>query len=233
MPAQHAPVDQWDDIDVWIFDLDNTLYPAKCDLFGLMDVKMGEFIQGMLGCDAQVARETQKRYFMEHGTTLAGLMQDHDTDPHAFLEYVHDISLDRLEVDETLNTRLAALPGRRLIFTNGDEPYARRVLDRLGLADAFELIHDIHACQYRPKPDPSGYADLCATHRVDPTRAAFFEDMARNLRPAKAIGMTTIWVNNGSEAGHVGADEGFIDFETDHLTPFLGRIAGQKTRSAT
>jgi putative hydrolase of the HAD superfamily len=226
MPSPHATTDLSSDIDVWIFDLDNTLYPAKCDLFGLMDVKMGEFIQGMLGCDPVEARETQKRYFMEHGTTLAGLMRHHGTDPHEYLAYVHDISLDRLEVDEVLNTRIAALPGRRLIFTNGDEPYAQRVLDRLGLGDAFELIHDIHACQYRPKPDPSGYADLCAVHRIDPTRAAFFEDMARNLRPAKAIGMTTIWVNNGSEAGHVGSDEGYIDYETDHLTPFLGRITG-------
>lgn len=213
-------------VDAWIFDLDNTLYPAKADLFGLIDVKMGEFIQGLLGCDPVEARAVQKRYFMEHGTTLAGLMRHHGTDPHGFLEYVHDISLDRIVPDPLLNARIGALPGRRLIFTNGDGPYARRVLDRLGLGDAFELIHDIHACQYVPKPDPSGYAALCDSHRLDPMRSAFFEDMARNLKPAKAIGMTTIWVNNGSEAGHVDAHDDFIDFETDHLTPFLGHVLG-------
>lgn len=213
-------------VDSWIFDLDNTLYPAKADLFALIDVKMGEFIQGLLGCDPVIARETQKRYFMEHGTTLSGLMHHHGIEPHDFLDYVHDISMDRLEVDAELNALIAALPGRRLIFTNGDATYAGRVLDRLGLGDAFELIHDIHACQYIPKPDPSGYHALCQVHGIDPTRAAFFEDMARNLRPAKAIGMATIWVNNGSEAGNHDHHPDFIDFETDHLRPFLARILG-------
>jgi len=216
----------WRHVDTWIFDLDNTLYPAKTDLFGLIDVKMGEFIQGLLGCDADVARATQKRFFLEHGTTLSGLMSHYGTDPHQFLEFVHDISLDRLEVDTNLNHQITALPGRRLIFTNGDAAYARRVLDRLGLADAFELIHDIHACQYIPKPDPSGYVALCDTHGLNPLRSAFFEDMARNLKPAKTIGMTTIWVNNGSESGHVDADPDFIDHETDHLSPLLAHITG-------
>ncbi|WP_336967890.1 pyrimidine 5'-nucleotidase [Sphingobium aromaticiconvertens] len=214
-------------VDCWIFDLDNTLYPAKADLFALIDVKMGEFIQGLLGCDATEARVVQKRYFMEHGTTLSGLMRHHDIEPRAFLDYVHDISMDRLEVDPALNAHIAALPGRRLIFTNGDAAYAGRVLERLGLADMFEQIHDIHACQYVPKPDPAGYKALCAAYDVDPTRAAFFEDMARNLRPAKAIGMTTIWVNNGSEAGGHEHHPDFVDFETDHLRPFLADILGE------
>ncbi|MBJ7444192.1 MAG: pyrimidine 5'-nucleotidase [Sphingobium sp.] len=213
-------------VDTWIFDLDNTLYPAKADLFALIDVKMGEFIQGLLGCDQQVARQTQKRYFMEHGTTLSGLMHHHGIEPREFLDYVHDISMDRLAVDADLNAHIAALPGRRLIFTNGDAAYAGRVLEKLGLSDLFEQIHDIHACQYVPKPDPSGYSELCRVHDVDPTRAAFFEDMARNLRPAKAIGMATIWVNNGSEAGNHDHHPDFIDFETDHLRPFLASILG-------
>lgn len=213
-------------IDSWIFDLDNTLYPAKTDLFGLIDVKMGEFIQTLLGCDPVEAHRMQKGYFLEHGTTLVGLMRDHDVEPRAFLDYVHDISLDRLVADHELIDHIAALPGRRLIFTNGDAAYAARVLDKLGLTDAFELIYDIHACAYVPKPDPSGYAALCAAHAVDPTRAIFFEDMARNLKPAKAIGMTTVWVNNGSEAGTVDAHADFIDYETDHLTPFLASIIG-------
>ena len=112
-------------IDAWIFDLDNTLYPAKADLFALIDVKMGEFIQGLLGCDPVEARRVQKGYFHEHGTTLAGLMRHHGTDPHEFLEYVHDISLERLKPDAALASHLHALPGRKLIFTNGDEPYAQ------------------------------------------------------------------------------------------------------------
>lgn len=208
-------------IDCWIFDLDNTLYPAKADLFGLIDIRMGEYIQGMLGCDPVEARRLQKGYFMDHGTTLAGLMHHHGIDPHGFLDFVHDIALDRLSVDAALNAAIAALPGRRLVFTNGDAAYAQRVLDALGLGDAFELIHDIHAMDYRPKPDPAAYAALRDVHGVDPARAIFFEDMARNLKPAKAMGMATVWINNGSEAGHVDAHADFIDFETDHLTPFL------------
>jgi putative hydrolase of the HAD superfamily len=154
-------------------------------------------------------------------------MHHHGIEPRDFLDYVHDISMDRLEVDAELNAHIAALPGRRLIFTNGDADYAGRVLDKLGLSGLFEQIHDIHACQYVPKPDPSGYAELCRVHDVDPTRAAFFEDMARNLRPAKAIGMATIWVNNGSEAGNHDHHPDFIDFETDHLRPFLAGIFGE------
>jgi hypothetical protein len=98
-------------VDTWIFDLDNTLYPAKANLFALIDVKMGEFIQGLLGCDPVVARETQKRYFMDHGTTLSGLMHHHGIDPREFLDYVHDISMDRLEIDPDLNAHIAALQG--------------------------------------------------------------------------------------------------------------------------
>ncbi|MFT3967936.1 MAG: HAD-IA family hydrolase, partial [Sphingobium sp.] len=106
------------------------------------------------------------------------------------------------------------------------EHYARRVLDRLGLASHFELVHDIHATGYRPKPDPHGYAMLRDVHGIDLARAAFFEDMARNLKPAKALGMSTIWLNNGSESGHVDAHPDFIDFETEHLTPFLQHLLG-------
>ena len=213
-------------IDCWIFDLDNTLYPASADLFGLIDIRMGQYIAGLLGCDAVEARKIQKRYFMDHGTTLAGLMHYQGIDPHDFLDFVHDIALDRLEPDTDLSIHIDALPGRKIIFTNGDEPYARRVLDKLGIGAHFELIHDIHAVTYRPKPDPHGYHMLRDDHGIDLAHAAFFEDMARNLKPAKALGMTTIWLNNGSESGHVDAHPAFIDHEIAELTPFLGQILG-------
>src|SRR3546814_18150078 len=131
----------------WIFDLDNTLYPAKADLFGLIDVKMGEFIQGLLGCDPQEARRVQKRYFMEHGITLSGLMHHHGTDPHAFLDFVHDILLERISPDPELNADLRELPVRRLIFTHADEHYATRVLERMDLVYAFEFLPAITIAQ--------------------------------------------------------------------------------------
>jgi putative hydrolase of the HAD superfamily len=211
-------------IDCWIFDLDNSLYPASTNLFALIDVRMGEYIQRLLGCDPVEARRVQKLYFHEHGTTLAGLMASHGTEPAEFLDYVHDIDLARLVADPALVAALDRLPGRKFVFTNGDEAYARRVLDRLGLANAFDGMHDIHAMDYVPKPNPAAYAALCARHGIDPARALFVEDMARNLAPAKALGMKTVWIDNGSERGGDGADPSFIDYQVADLGEWLNSI---------
>jgi putative hydrolase of the HAD superfamily len=211
-------------IDAWVFDLDNTLYPASCDLFALIDEKMTLYIQQMLACDHATARTTQKGYFRSHGTTLSGLMAHHAVDPHDFLDFVHDIDMDRLRPDAALNAVIAGLPGRKLVFTNGNAPYAQRVLDALGLGETFEAIHDIHAINYVAKPDPRGYDTLCAAHNIDPKRAFFAEDMARNLRPAKALGMTTLWINNGSEHGASDACSSYIDHETHDLSHWLSAL---------
>jgi putative hydrolase of the HAD superfamily len=215
-------------IDCWIFDLDNSLYPASADLFALIDIRMGEFIQKLLGCDAVEARRVQKSYFHEHGTTLAGLMASHGVDPNEFLHYVHDIDLARISADPALANRIERLPGRKLVFTNGDAEYAARVLDRLGLAGLFDAIHDIHAMAYLPKPDPRCYAALLERHRIDPQRALFVEDMARNLAPAKALGMTTVWIDNGSERGDHGADPAFIDYRIADIGEWLAQILGDE-----
>ena len=215
-------------IDSWIFDLDNCLYPASCDLFALIDRRMGEFIMRLLGCDAAEARRVQKGYFREHGTTLAGLMAAHGTDPRDFLDFVHDIDLARLSADPRVVAALDRLPGRKFVFTNGDDAYARRVLDRLGLANAFDGLHDIHAMDYVPKPDPRAYAAICERYRIDPTRALFAEDMARNLVPAKALGMTTVWVDNGSEQAGRGADPAFIDYRTSDIAEWLTGIVEEE-----
>ena len=211
-------------IESWIFDLDNSLYPASSNLFGLIDIRMGEYIQRLLACDPGEARRVQKAHFHAHGTTLAGLMREHGVEPHDFLDFVHDIDLAGLTADPRLVAALDRLPGRKFVFTNGDEAYARRVLDRLGLANAFDGLHDIHAMDYVPKPDPAAYAAMCERLDIDPKRALFVEDMARNLAPAKALGMTTVWINNGSERGGHGADASFIDFEASDLADWLTGI---------
>lgn len=211
-------------VDCWIFDLDNSLYPASTDLFALIDVRMGEYICRLHGCSPEEARRIQKGHFREHGTTLAGLMASHGIEPREFLDFVHDIDLDRLVADPALVAAMERLPGRKYVFTNGDEAYARRVLERIGLADAFDGMHDIHAMDYVPKPDPRSYDALCSRHGIDPMRALFVEDMARNLKPAKAIGMTTVWVDNGSDqAGHAD-DYDFIDYRTGDIADWLTRI---------
>lgn len=211
----------------WIFDLDNCLYPASTDLFSLIDARMGCFIQHLEGCDAVEARRIQKRHFHDHGTTLAGLMATRGIDPHAFLDYVHDIDLSRLAPDPRLARLIAGLPGRRFVFTNGDAAYAARVLEALGLENSFDGVHDIHASALVPKPRAESYASLCARFSIEPERALFVEDMAKNLAPAKAIGMTTVWIDNGSDQGGHGADRSFIDYRITDLAHWLGGIVGE------
>jgi putative hydrolase of the HAD superfamily len=210
----------------WIFDLDNCLYPASAGLFDLIDERMAAYIQRLLDCDPDEAKRVQKAHFHEHGTTLAGLMKEHQVDPHDFLANVHDIAMDRVQCDERLARLLPRLPGRRFVFTNGDEPYARRVLDRIGVADHFDQLHDIHASSYRPKPDPHGYQLLCERFGIDPAHALLADDMVQNLGPAKALGMTTIWVDNGSERGNHNYDERIVDERIDDVGEWLERILG-------
>ena len=211
----------------WIFDLDNCLYPAATGLFELIDERMGAYIQRLLDCDPVEAKRVQKAHFHAHGTTLAGLMKEHQVDPHHFLDDVHAISLERIRPDDRLARALTRLPGRKLVFTNGDAPYARRVLGALGIEQHFEELHDIHASDLRPKPDEHGYRLLLDRFAIDPSRAAMVEDMAQNLRPAKMLGMTTIWVDNGSERGNHAHHPDFIDLTIADVGEWLEQLTGE------
>lgn len=215
-----------DHIDNWIFDLDNTLYPASASLFPQIDAKMGAYIQDLLGLDPHAAWVVQKGFFHSHGMTLPGLMADHGVDPHEFLAYVHDVDVDVVAPHPELGRLIARLPGKKFVFTNADAPYAERVLARLGLSDSFDALHDIHALGYVPKPQPPAYTSMCTTHGIDPTRAIFVEDMARNLIAAKAIGMTTVWIDNGSEQG---PDErrDHIDFIIPDVATWLAQVVAE------
>lgn len=213
-----------DHIESWIFDLDNTLYPPSAKLFDLIDERMGTFIMRLLGVDAVEARRVQKQYFHDHGTTMAGLMRHHGVHPEDFLADVHDIALDRLSVDDRFRAGLARLPGRRLVFTNADADYAERVLKARGIADLFDGICDIRVTRYTPKPDPDAYATMIAHLGVDPARSLFVEDMARNLTPAKALGMTTVWLDNGSESGHRDHLPSHVDFHATDIVDWLDNL---------
>jgi putative hydrolase of the HAD superfamily len=212
----------------WIFDLDNCLYPASTGLFALIDERMGAYIQRLLGCDSVEAKRVQKAHFHKHGTTLAGLMRHHGVDAHDFLRDVHAIPLDRVSRDDRLGRALSRLPGRKFVFTNGDAPYARRVLDAIGVEGHFDELHDIHASELRPKPDPHGYALLCERFGIDPKHALLADDMVQNLGPAKALGMTTVWVDNGSERGGHGYDENVVDQRVTAIGEWLETILGDE-----
>ena len=217
-------------IDAWIFDLDNTLYPASAQLFAQIDVRMGAYIQRLLGLDKDEAHRVQKGFFHSHGMTLPGLMAHHGVDPREFLADVHDVDVNVVTPHPELAALIARLPGRKFVFTNADAPYAERVLARLGLSGSFDALHDIHALDYVPKPQGQAYAGLCAAYDIDPVRAVFVEDMARNLIPAKAIGMTTVWIDNGSEQGPDEARD-HIDYTiTDVASWLTGVVAALESQ---
>ena len=213
-----------DHIDTWIFDLDNTLYPPSAGLFDLIDARMGAFIARLLGCDLTEARRVQKQFFYDHGTTLAGLMHHHAVEPEEFLVDVHAIELGRLSPCPRLAERIAALPGRRLIFTNADADYAARVLDARGLGGLFDGICDIRATGYVPKPQMGAYTYLVDAFAVVPARSLFVEDMARNLSPAKTLGITTLWLDNGAESGHRDLNTAHVDYRADDLADWLDTL---------
>ncbi len=211
----------------WIFDLDNTLYPASTRLFDLIDERMSAYVQRLLDCGPDEAKRVQKGYFREHGTTLAGLMTHHAVDPHHFLDDVHDIALDRITPDQRLAEALRRLPGRRFVFTNGNASYAERVLTAIGIGEDFHGLVDIHACDYRPKPDAHGYALIVERFGIDPSKAVLVEDMAKNLKPAKALGMTTVWVDNGSDHGSHLHDPDAIDLTITDVADWLTELLEQ------
>lgn len=218
------------DVEVWIFDLDNTLYPASCNLFAQVDRRIGAFIADHFGIPFEEARAMQKRFFREHGTTLRGLMVEHDVDPVPFLDYVHAIDVTPVAPSPRLDRALGRLEGRKIVYTNGSVRHAANVTERLGISHHFDTVFDIVEAGYVPKPDPRPYRDLVARHGIDPTRACMVEDIARNLAPAHAMGMTTVWVKTEADwarpdRGGVGTGD-HIDHAVDDLVDWLERVAG-------
>jgi putative hydrolase of the HAD superfamily len=193
-PAPLAPA--FDHVETWIFDLDNTLYPASCNLFAQVDQRMGEFIAKTIGVPFAHARHLQKAYYRQFGTTLSGLMQVHKMKPEPFLEYVHDIDLSVLPEDPGLAEAIARLPGRRLIFTNGSRRHAENVAAKIGILHLFEDICDISATNFVPKPERAAFEGMVARHGLNAQRAAMFEDMPHNLEVPSALGMRTVLVHS-------------------------------------
>ena len=219
-------------VESWIFDLDNTLYPARCNLFAQIDMRMGAFIADYLQVDAAQARRVQKQYYRDYGTTLNGLMQVHGLNPDRFLEFVHDIDHSPVQLDPALSSALDALPGRKIVFTNGSLAHAEKVLNRLGVANHFDDVHDIVASGYAPKPKREAYERFIARSGVRPKVAAFFEDIAGNLEVPFAMGMTTVLVrcpmNNHPEKHHLRlgtGEEPHVSHITEDLTRFLCALA--------
>jgi putative hydrolase of the HAD superfamily len=179
----------------WLFDLDNTLYPPESGLFGAVDARINEFLARHLGLDARAADALRSRYHEEYGITLVGLMEEHGTEPHHYLDFVHEVPVgDFLLPDPGLRSLIAALPGRRSIFTNGSRRHALAVLAALGLEGLFGEIFDIVALGFRPKPEPGTYRAVLERLAAAPADTVLLDDLERNLAPARDLGMRTVLV---------------------------------------
>jgi putative hydrolase of the HAD superfamily len=219
------------DIDTWVFDLDNTLYPHHVNLWQQVDVRIGEFVAAWLKVSREEARRIQKDYYRRYGTTMRGMMTEHGVSADDFLAYVHQIDHSPLEPNPAMGAAIARLPGRKLILTNGSTDHADKVLQRLGIGAHFEAVFDIIAAELEPKPAPQTYQKFLGTHGVNPRTSAMFEDLARNLIVPHQLGMTTVlvvpdgtrqvvredWELEGRGAAHV-------DHVTDDLTGFLEKL---------
>lgn len=210
----------------WIFDLDNTLYDAHCGVFAQIERRMTDYVAGFTGLPREEARALQKSLYRQHGTTLNGMMKLHGIAPDDYLDFVHDIDLSALAPDTGLTTAVTRLQGRRYIFTNGCRRHAGRILDRIGLSHLFEEIWDIRTIGFTPKPERAAYDTVVAAAGLAPEEAAMFDDIAHNLAAARALGMTTVWVDAGADFSHGGPLPSLdhIDHKTDNLTRFLHTI---------
>ncbi len=202
----------------WVFDLDNTLYPPHMRLFDQIEVLMTDYVVQALGVEKTEADRLRSHYWRQYGTTLAGLMAEHDLDPVPYLHAVHQVDMSHMEPDKALADHIRALPGRRIVYTNGSAPYAERVLAARGLSGLFDAIYGVEHADYRPKPERDAFEAIFAQDGIDATKAAMFEDDPRNLAAPHQMGMRTVHV---APEPH---DADFIHHYTDDLTGFLARL---------
>ena len=212
----------------WIFDLDNTLYCAGSGIFAQIEGRMTDYVMAFLKLPREEAYARQKDLYRRYGTTLNGLMREHGASPEDYLHYVHDIDLSSLAPDASLAEAIEKLPGRRFVFTNGCRDHAGRILERLGMTGLFDAVWDIRTMGFQPKPEPGAYRAVVGASGLACEQAAMFDDLPHNLPPARALGMTTIWLKSdtpwGKHTAQMDVASGDIDHQTDNLSLFLRNI---------
>ena len=213
-------------IDTWIFDLDNTLYSADSGIFQQVHQLMGKFIQEFLNIDLQKAKEIQKKYYKEHGTTLRGMMDNYGVDPDHFLEEVHKLDYSIVSSNDKLNEELKKLKGKKIIYTNANMAHTLNVLERIKLSNFFDEIFDIKMANYIPKPEIKPYEQIIKDFDLNPSTSAMFDDIAKNLVPAKKVGFTSIWIDAGYEnfSDDIKSSKKFLDYTTTDLHLFLEKV---------
>lgn len=212
------PKDSFSHVATWVFDLDNTLYPPQARLFDQIEVRMTQYVMDALGVDRARADHLRQHYWRHYGTTLAGLMREHDVDPTPYLVDVHDISFDVLDPDPALAAQIAALPGRCIVYTNGTAPYAEQVLAARGLNGLFDAVYGVEHANFLPKPERAAFETVFELDGTTTHTAAMFEDDPRNLKAPHDMGMRTVHVADTA----IAADH--IHHQTSDLAGFLAKL---------
>jgi putative hydrolase of the HAD superfamily len=217
-------------INTWIFDLDNTLYSADSGIFQQVHTLMSKFVSAHLNIDIKKATELQRKYYRQHGTTLRGLMDNHNVDPDHFLSEVHQLDYSIVGPNFKLNRELKKLKGRKIIYTNANRQHANDVLIRLELTNVFDEIFDIKTANYIPKPEASPYEQIISEFNIDPITTIMFDDIAKNLVPAKNVGFASVWIDVGYEnfSDDIAKSKKYLDYETKDLSLFLDEVNKEK-----
>ena len=217
-------------INTWIFDLDNTLYSADSGIFQQVHTLMGKFVSAHLNIDIKKAKELQRKYYRQHGTTLRGMMDNHNVDPDHFLSEVHQLDYSIVGPNFKLNRELKKLKGRKIIYTNANRQHAKDILIRLELTNVFDEIFDIKTANYIPKPEASPYEQIISEFNIDPITTIMFDDIAKNLVPAKNVGFASVWIDVGYEnfSDDIAKSKKYLDYETKDLSLFLDEVNKEK-----
>ena len=213
-------------IDTWIFDLDNTLYSADSGIFQQVHELMGKFVSNHLNIGINEAKKIQKKYYKEHGTTLKGLMDNHGVEPDYFLAEVHKLDYSIVNSNKNLNNELSKLSGKKIIYTNANMQHTLDVLERIELSNFFDEIFDIKMANYVPKPEITPYEEIIKKYDLNPNSSAMFDDIAKNLVPAKKVGFTSIWIDAGYEnfSDDIESSKKYLDYKTKNISNFLNQV---------
>ena len=218
----YMPYDDFSHVNDWVFDLDHTLYPASNNLFLQLEKRMETFLMRELSLDLATAKKLRATYWKEHGTTLAGMMHHHGTEPVAYLNEVQDIDFSVLAPNPALAISIAALPGRKIVYTNGSSDYAAKATKALGLFQSFDALYGIDHAGYISKPNKVAFERVFDTVDLTHNSAAMFEDDQRNLVVPHQMGLKTVLVGSTNDAPH-------IHHNTNNLTAFLKKLTSSNS----
>ena len=213
--------------DHWIFDLDNTIYDFNLGLFRRVSSRMTEYIKGFFNLNEVDALTLQKSMYKKYGLTLRGLMIEKKINPEPFLEFVHDVDFSELNEDITLKTLLSKIKGKKSIYTNATSKHAKNILESMGISQEFEIIFDIKDANYIAKPDVNSYHMMkkkLGLNDKNISKSIFFEDTAKNLKPASKLGMSTVWIENDFNREDADNLREYINFTGSDIKSILNNM---------